>query len=148
MANLTRWDPLSELTRFSQWEDPFDSMMRRMLRPVRARADEAIDIAIDVNENDNGYFVRADIPGVNKDDISVSIDGSQVSISAQMKKETEKKEGEKVLRTERYCGSMMRSFSLPTDVDAAKADAKYSDGVLELTLPKKTGGGSKRLAIQ
>ncbi|OYY82000.1 MAG: heat-shock protein Hsp20, partial [Hydrogenophilales bacterium 16-62-9] len=75
-------------------------------------------------------------------------DGNQVSISAETKTEKEEKKGEKVLRSERYCGKVMRSFTLTHDVDEAKAQAKYSDGVLELSLPKKAVSSAKTLAIQ
>jgi HSP20 family protein len=71
-----------------------------------------------------------------------------VSISAEKKTEKEEKEGDKVLRSERFIGKVSRSFSLGSDVDESKAQAKYNDGVLELTLPKKAGGGSKKVAIQ
>jgi HSP20 family protein len=147
MANISRWDPFNELTRWRAFEDPVDNLVRRFLQPSRARSEEAIDIAIEVTENDKSYSVKAEMPGVRKEDISVSVDGNVVSISAEVKKEKEDKDGEKVLRSERYYGVMSRSFSLPTDVDQAKAEAKCTDGVLELTLPKRMGGGAKRLAI-
>ena len=91
--------------------------------------------------------MKAEIPGVTKDDISVAIDGNQVSISAEVKKEKEEKEGEKVLHSERYYGSVYRSFTLPMDVDQSKSEAKYANGVLELTLPKKAGAAAKQLEI-
>jgi HSP20 family protein len=125
-----------------------DHWMRRMFRPMRVKGEEAIDIAIDVSESNGAYLVKAEVPGVKKEDIGVSIDGNQVSITAETKKEHEEKKGEKLLRSERYYGSMYRSFTLPMDVDQAKADAKYTNGVLELTLPKKAGGGgAKKLEI-
>jgi len=147
MANLTRWDPFSELSRLSPFDEPFESMMRRFFRPMRVRDEDAIDIAIEVSENDKSYTVKAEVPGVKKEDISVSIDGNQVSISAEAKKEKEEKEGEKLLRSERYYGAMYRSFTLPMEVDQGKADAKYTNGVLELVLPKKAGGGAKKLEV-
>jgi HSP20 family protein len=148
MANLMRWHPFSELSAPSVWDDSMERFMRRMLRPLRVKGEEAIDIAIDVSEGDGAYVVKAEIPGVKKEDIGVSIDGNQVAITAEVKKEHEEKTGEKVLRSERYYGSMYRSFALPADVDQARADAKYANGVLELTLPKKaSGGGVKKLEI-
>lgn len=147
MANLTRWDPFGEFGRLSLWDDSMDRFMRRMLRPTRAKGEEAMDITIDVTENDNAYLVKAEVPGVTKEDINVSVNGNQVAITAEVKKEHEEKKGEKVLYSERYFGSMYRSFTLPTDVDQTKADAKYANGVLELTLPKKAGGGVKKLEI-
>jgi HSP20 family protein len=91
--------------------------------------------------------VHAEIPGVKKEDIHVTIDGSQVSISAETRQEKEIKEGEKVLRSERYYGKVSRSFSLASEIDEAAAQAKYSDGVLELSLPKKTAASSRKLTI-
>jgi HSP20 family protein len=146
MANLTRWDPFGELSRFG-WDESFDNLFRRFMRPMRVRGEGAMDIVVDVTESDKAYTVKAEVPGVKKEDISVSVDGNQVSISAEIKQEKEEKEGEKLLRSERYYGSMYRSFTLPTDVDQSKAEAKYTDGVLELMLPKKAGGGVKKLEV-
>jgi HSP20 family protein len=147
MANLTRWDPFTDVTRFGLFDQPFDNLMRRFIRSVPFKDEVAVTISVDVNETDKAYTVKAEIPGVNKDDISVAIDGNQVSISAEVKKEKEEKEGEKVLHSERYYGSVYRSFTLPMDVDQSKSEAKYVNGVLELTLPKKAGGAAKRLEI-
>jgi HSP20 family protein len=94
------------------------------------------------------YTVKADVPGVKKDDIQVSIDGNQVSISAEVKHEKEEKEGKKLVRSERYYGKQFRSFMLAHDIDEAKSEAEYSDGVLKLTLPKKAGAETKKLAIK
>ena len=107
-----------------------------------------MQIKMDVKENDNAYTVHADIPGVKKEDIHVNIEGNQVSISAETRMEKEEKEGEKVLRSERYSGKVSRSFTLAHDVDEAQAQAKYNDGVLELTLPKKAATSARKLAIQ
>jgi len=103
---------------------------------------------IDVSENERGYVVKAELPGVAKEDIAVSVEAGEVSISAEVKHEKETKEGEKVLRTERYYGSVARSFTLPADVDSAKAEAKFDNGVLTLTLPKAEGVRSKTLSVQ
>ncbi|HWU84402.1 MAG TPA: Hsp20/alpha crystallin family protein, partial [Rhodocyclaceae bacterium] len=109
---------------------------------------EAPTIKVDVKAQDNSYLVHAELPGVKKEDIHVDIDGSVVSISAERKQEKEVKEGGRVLRTERYFGKVSRSFDLGTDIDEAAAVAKYTDGVLELTLPKKVAAANKRLQIQ
>ena len=105
-------------------------------------------IRVDVREDDNGYTVQAEMPGVPKDDIQVSIDGAVVSLRAQVQQHDEKKDGEKVLRSERYFGSVARSFQLPMEVDAAKAKARYDNGVLTLALPKKIESKAQRLAIE
>jgi HSP20 family protein len=103
---------------------------------------------MDVSEDEKTYIVHADIPGVKKDDIHVKIDGNQVLISAEVKNEKEVKEGERLLRSERYFGSVSRAFSLAQDVDESAAEAKYMEGVLELKLPKKMVASSKELVVQ
>ena len=105
-------------------------------------------IKVDVKETDGGYTVQAEVPGVPKEDIHVSIDGNVVSLRAEVRQHDQKTEGEKVLRSERYFGSVARSFQLPVDVDAAQAKAKYDNGVLTLTLPTKQGGSAHRLSIE
>lgn len=140
-------NPLRTLDPFAM--EPFEDTFRGLLRPWRDELVEgAPQIRIDVSEVDDGYIVKADIPGVRKEDIDVRIDGPQVTIGAEVKEETEKKEKGRVLRSERRYGYASRSFTLACDVDEAKADAKYADGVLELKLMKKTPTSSKRLTIQ
>jgi len=104
-------------------------------------------VKIDVKESPEAYTVTAELPGVPRDDIHVTIDGGVVTISAEVKQQDAQSEGEKVLRSERYYGQISRSFSLPVDIDKAKAKAKYGDGVLSLTLPKQTAAGAHRLNI-
>jgi HSP20 family protein len=146
MANITRFDPFGDLTRF----DPFrglDDMLRLPRGFVRGVPEEP-QIRMDVAEDDKTYRVTAEIPGVNKEDIKISIDGRQVSISAEVKREKEEKKGETVIRSERYYGSQYRSFTLQGDIDEGKADAKYENGVLELTLPKKEPATAKRVTVK
>ena len=147
MANISRYDPLS-LARTDPFGDIDDLFKGFFMRPVMLEGQPQMQIKMDVKEDDNAYTVHADIPGVKKEDIQVSIEGNRVSISAETKMEKEEKEGEKVLRSERYSGKVARSFTLASDVDEGKAVAKYTDGVLELTLPKKEGSTAKKLAIQ
>ena len=138
MLNLTRNNPADEA---------FDDILRGIfLSPLRREAQPQMQIRMDVSEDDKAYTVRAEIPGVKKDDIQVTIDGNQVAISAELKNEKEVKEGEKIIRSERYCGTVARAFSLAQDVDEDNAQAKYNDGVLELTLLKKAAA-RKRLTI-
>lgn len=140
MSNLMRYEPFEEL---------FEDMMKSWFRPLRRElAVQPMQITMDLTENDKEYNVRAEIPGVKKEDISITIDGNRVSISAEIKKEKEEKKDEKVLRSERYYGRVYRSFTLDQDVNEGKAEAKYKDGVLELRLPKKAGSGARRVAIQ
>ncbi|HRP25326.1 MAG TPA: Hsp20/alpha crystallin family protein [Thauera sp.] len=108
---------------------------------------DAPQMRVDVKENAAGYEVHAELPGMKKEDIHVHIDGPVVSISAERKQEKEVKEGEKVLRTERYFGKVSRSFQLGQEIDEAKASAKFNEGVLELSLPKKAEAQAKRLTI-
>lgn len=132
-------------------QDPFNEAFRSLMRPLRwdmAEAAAAPEIRLDVTENDGLYTIKADIPGVRKEDIDIRIDGPVVSLSAEVKKEKEEKEGERVLRSERSYGWASRSFTLGSDVDQDRAEAKYDNGVLELTLPKKASSEAKRLSIR
>ena len=139
---------MSNVTLYHSFADPaIDDLFRGLFRPVRAERD-AVSIKLDVAEKDGAYVVRAEIPGVTRDDIQVSIDGNQVTIGAEVKRETEKKDGERVLHTERYVGSAFRSFTLPAELDEAASAAKYENGVLELTLAKKPPMAGRKLTIQ
>ena len=146
MANLTRWSPFKALSRFEQ-AAPFDDFIRTLgLRPQWADL-EAPDVRLDVTENDGAYRVKAEIPGVDKNDIDVSLSGNQVAISAEIKRESKKKDDERDICTERYYGQVYRSFSLPDEVDSGKASAHYESGVLTLELPKKGNGSARKLTI-
>jgi HSP20 family protein len=132
----------------------FDDILRDFapgfsVRPLHGEPlPSAAQIRIDVKESDNAYTVHAEIPGVPKEDIQVSIDGGIVTLRAEVKQRDSQKNGDKVLRSERYYGEVSRSFQLPQDIDQAAAKAKYDNGVLTLTLPKKQAGGSQRLTIE
>jgi HSP20 family protein len=140
---------MANLIRFNPRDDVFDDLFRGFfMRPVRLEGGPDVQIKMDVKEDDKAYTVNAEIPGVKKEDIHVSIDGNQVSISAEVKNEKEVKDGEKVLRSERYYGKVARTFTLGSDVDEAAAQAKYDNGVLVLTLPKKAISQAKRLEIR
>lgn len=141
MANITRYDP---------FDTAFDELMRGFfVRPVQLFDDApAAQMHVDIEEDGKAYTVRAELPGVKKDDINVNIDGNNVEISAEVKREKEVKEGARVLRSERHYGKVYRAFALGHEIDEAATEAKYTDGVLELRLPKKTAAPSKRIAIQ
>lgn len=146
MSTLSRFNPFKAITRLDPTAN-FDDLFRSMgMRPWRD-ADGMPDVRIDVAEDDKAYSVKAEIPGVDKKDIDVSVDGNQVSISAEVKREKERKDGEKEIYTERYYGRVFRSFTLPGDVDAAKASAQYDSGVLTLTLPKQPNGNARKISI-
>jgi HSP20 family protein len=139
MARLSVYDPFAEV---------FPELFRGMLQPVRTPGGEALEIRLEVKEANGAYSVEAEMPGVKKEDIQVQIDGNRVSISAEVKRESEKKEGERVLRSERYYGAVARSFSLAAEVDESKSSANFENGVLKLTLPKKAAAGTKRLEVR
>lgn len=136
----------------SSFNDSFDAAFRRFFAPMAFNTDfdsESLKMRIDVSEKDNAYEVKADIPGVKKEDINVRVDGNVVRIDAETKREKETKgNGDKVLRSERYWGNVSRTFTLAQDVDETKVQAKYLDGVLSLTLPKKPSAASKRIAVE
>ncbi|MEX3633502.1 Hsp20/alpha crystallin family protein [Paraburkholderia sp. BR14320] len=143
MSNLTHFDPFST--------DPVSELFQGFFRPMRSmlttQDTELASMKIDVTENDGAYSVKAALPGVDKKDIDVQIDGRVVSINAKVERNKEEKEGEHVIRRERYSGTFSRSFSLGGEVDEANAKAEYKDGVLSMSLPKKASSEHKRLTV-
>jgi HSP20 family protein len=145
MANVTRFDPFGELV-----DDLFKGFLVRPLG-LEGRGDAGVALPrakVDVAEKNGAYVVTAELPGVKKDDIHVNIDGAQVTIEAEVKREKEASQDERVLHSERVYGKLSRSFTLPQEVDESKAEAKFRDGVLELTLPKKAAAQRKQISIQ
>jgi HSP20 family protein len=152
MANIARINPFSV-----SGIDPFEDVFKGFFRPVSLSGldSAAPQLKMDVEEDERSYTVYAEIPGVDKENIQVTIDGSQVSISAEVRRENEVKDGEsngskegaRALRSERYYGKVSRTFVLEHEVDEAQAEANYKDGVLQLTLPKKATTSAKRLTI-
>ena len=142
MASIQRFDPFNELV-----DDLFKGFL---VRPVayNGQADALPRMKVDVAERNGHYTVSAELPGVRKEDIQVSIDGAEVSLSAEVKREKEAEKDERVLHTERTYGKVTRSFTLPQEVDEARAEAKFRDGILELTLPKKAAAQRKQISIQ
>jgi len=142
VANVTRFDPFNELV-----DDLFKGFL---VRPVAYNGNGAAlpRMKVDVAEKSGAYIVTAELAGVKKDDIQVTIDGAEVTLTAEVKREKEVAQDERVLLTERTFGKVSRSFSLPQEVDEAKAEAKFKDGVLELTLPKKAAAARKQVTIQ
>lgn len=126
-----------------------DDLFRNFLRPARwENAPATPQIKLDVHEADNAYTVKAEIPGVRKEDIDVRIEGNQVSLSAEVNKQTEEKKEGRVIRSERYQGYVSRTFSLAANVDSSRATAKYENGVLELVLPKRDSNAAQRLTVR
>ena len=144
MANIARFDPFNSIV-----DDLFKGFL---VRPVGYDASAvnspAPRLSVDVTEKNGAYLVSADLPGVRKEDIHVDIDGAQVTLTAEVKREKQAADGERMLHTERAFGKVSRSFTLPQELDEAKAEAKFRDGVLELTLPKKAAAARKAITIQ
>jgi len=139
MANIVRYDPFDDL---------FDDIFRGfVVGPVGFEAANR-RMKVDVAEQNGEYKVLAELPGVKKEDIKVNIDGDEVSITAEARAERDEKDGERVLHSERYFGKVSRAFRLGQEIDEERASAKYADGVLELTLPKKATAAAKQLTIQ
>ena len=106
-----------------------------------------VQIKLNVTRTDGSYKVDAEMPGVKKEDIHVTVDGAMVTITGEVKSEKEEKKDEQVVRSERYFGKVERSFTLPQEIDEAHVEAKYSDGILKLTLPLTEKSKAKQIAI-
>jgi HSP20 family protein len=139
MANITRYNPFEDLLK--------DFGKGFWLKPLPFPAQAELAMKVDVKEDDKSFIIKADIPGVKKEDIQIDIDDDHVALRAEVKQEKEEKKDEKVVYSERSYGMVSRSFTLPVDVDAKGAKAEYKDGVLNLTLPKKGNGSAKRVAV-
>jgi HSP20 family protein len=140
MANVLRYDPYGAR---------LDSLVRNLLWPhvaVARNSERGVPIRVDVTETEQAYVVAAELPGVPRDQITVSIEANEVAISAEVKPR-EAGAGERVLCAERAEGKLYRAFTLGQDVDQEKATARYADGVLELTMPKKSVNGARKLEI-
>jgi HSP20 family protein len=125
-----------------------DDLFAGFFRPISESARDSFEpIRLEVSEDANAYRVAAQIPGVKKEDIQVSVDDNEVSISAEIKRETAAQEGERLLHSERFYGKTHRSFTLAENIDEANVSAKYTDGILHLVLPKKAPASAKRIAI-
>lgn len=150
MTNLVKRSPfLSNIARsepFSNLDDWFNNFW--MPRLFSADMQAISPIKVDITENDKAYTIRAEIPGAKKEDVKVQVDGNLVSISTETKQKKEKKEGGRVVCSECSQGSNYRSFTLDSNVNEAKSQAKFEDGMLELILPKKNGTGAKQLKIK
>jgi HSP20 family protein len=146
MSNLTRFDPFYEMSRIDPFTDVGELFKSMLSRPAWRMQEPEPLMRLDVTEQEREYLVHAEIPGVKKDDIHISIDGARVSISAEVKREEEHK-GLRSIRRECYAGKVSRSFMLDAEVDAAEATAKYENGILDLHLPKKAGSRVKELKV-
>lgn len=137
-------------------EDQFGRMVESMFQDFFAplaqggqwAGEAAATPRVDVSETEKTYEIQAELPGVNKEDVKVSVDGQRVTIEAECRSANERREGETVVYAERTARRFMRSFALPTEVDDGSAQAKLENGVLQLSLPKKQGTEARRLTIQ
>ncbi len=147
MAQVTRFDPM----RFDPLTDLVDDLFKGFfVRPVYQGENaqgRTLRLKVDVAESNGAYVVTAELPGVKKEDIQVTIDGAQVTLTGEAKRDREAAEGERVLHTERGYGKFARTFTLPQEIDQEKADAKFRDGLLELSLPKKADNARRQLQI-
>jgi HSP20 family protein len=145
--SIVRWDPFREL------EDMTDRLNRVFGRSALSRsAQDAMTStdwapAVDITETAEEFVVKADLPDLNKEDIKVSVEGDMLRISGERKQEKEEK-NKKLHRVERYYGSFMRAFTLPDNVDGAKLQAKYTNGVLTVNLPKTEKAKAKPVDIK
>jgi HSP20 family protein len=135
MYSLSRHDPLA---------NGLESLLGELFRPET----QAAPLRVDVRETAEAYVVLAELPGVQRDQIEVEIEGNEVSIAAQLGGKREARDGEKWLRVERFQGRTARRFALPQELDESRADAKLADGVLELTLPKKAPAAGRKITVQ
>jgi len=155
--NLTRRgnSPLSTL-RSGPMEDQFGRMVESMFQdffaPLAQGArmlDDGLAMPrLDVSETEKTFEIHAELPGVKKDDVKVSIDGQRVTIEGECQQANEQRQGEQVVYSERSTRRYQRSFTLPSEVDDAAAEARLENGILALTLPKRQGNAAKRLTIQ
>lgn len=137
---------MSNLTRYEDLDDLFNGFF---LKPVGfPKNAPSLTIKTDISEKEDGYLVKAELPGVKKEDIKVKIEGDTLSISAEVKQESEKKEGERVLHSERYYGAISRSFRLGSEIDQTASTAKYEDGILNLELKKLSSKPSSHLTVE
>jgi HSP20 family protein len=140
MASITRYDPFNDLV-----DDLFKGFL---VRPVAYEGRNALPrLNVDVAEKNGAYVVKGELPGVKKEDIRITVDGAQVTLEAEVKQE-KSTDNERVLHTERTYGKVSRAFTLPQEVDEAQVQARFQDGVLELTLPKKQAAARKQITIQ
>ena len=140
---------LNTLTRYEPLTGRLDRVLDELFRPTlwQAPASEIAPMRVDVRESAEAYTVFAELPGVKKEQIAVEIDGDEVAITAETKRD-EAKDGQAWLYAERRFGKLQRRFVVPQEIDEANAQARFADGVLELTLPKKAPQAAKRVEVR
>jgi len=139
----------SLISRSSLFDDFFkDVAPGFFIKPLHGEAlPSAGQIRMDVRESGDAYTIEAEVPGIPKEAIHVTVDGSTVTLKAEVKQESSHA-GESCLRSERYYGAVSRSMTLPAPINSQTAKAHYEHGVLTLTLPKSSPTTAKELSIQ
>ena len=146
MTAITRFNPFRTPARFDT-PAMFEDLFRNLgLGPTWNQPELVSDMRVDITEDDKAYYIDAEIPGVEKDDIEVSVEGNRVAINAEAKRENQKKDGKELI-VERSWGRAYRAFALPDDIDGNRTEARYDKGVLTLTLPKKANGNARRITV-
>ncbi|MBI3996978.1 MAG: Hsp20/alpha crystallin family protein [Candidatus Omnitrophica bacterium] len=139
------WEPFREL---GQLQEEINRVFGRSLAPVEWLPKNGGEWVpkVDIVEEKDRILVRTDLPGMKQEDISVEVEGDLLTMTGERKHEYEKKEGQ-AFRIERSYGTFMRSFTLPSTVDATKVNAAYKNGVLEISLPKREGTKAKHITV-
>jgi HSP20 family protein len=138
MANVSFYEP---------FDRTFEPLLRAWLQPVSFAKEDVAAVRLDISEDGNAYYVSADLPGIGKDQIAVTIEKNIVTISAE-RKEPANGENVKRILNERTLGKFTRSITLSDEIDAEAASARHADGVLTLTLPRRTAALGRKLAIE
>lgn len=146
--NLIRWDPVKEL------EDMSERLNRMFARPMTRRDNgkETLTVAdwvptVDIEEGDEEYHIAAELPGLKKEDVKITLQDGVLTLQGERKQEKEEK-GKRLHRVERSYGSFVRSFALPDVVDEAKVWAEFKDGELHIRLPKTEKAGAKAIEVK
>jgi HSP20 family protein len=140
MKALTPWRPLHALAR----RDMFDDFFREFLGTREGEAG-ALEPAAEVSESDGDVTVKLEVPGVEKDQLHVSVTEDEVTVRGETRKKTEEKKN--YYRQEIHYGAFQRTVALPTDVDPAKASAELKQGILRITLPKAEQAKARRVDV-
>ena len=151
MNDISKRSPSRDIG-WSLFDEGFDNLFEGFFRPMRIAtpfsSGDHLTPAIDVTENDQAYSVKAELPGIKKEDIHITVQDGVLTISAESKADTVKKEGERVIRRERRYGKYSRSMTLNKQIDEGNVQATYNDGILELILPKKEETRPQKINVQ
>ena len=144
--NMLMRTPRSTLAR--RWGDDFDSLFENFLRPLAEETvNEGLSPRLDVVEHDNEFVLQAEMPGIKKDDIEITLENGVLTISGESKSEKEERGGERIVRQERRYGKYVRSLRLGKEIDEKNVKANYKDGILELVLPKSEEVKPKKISV-